>query len=392
MRIPLPDTNFCKNLQCRLVQGPLPRDPGRVRCIVVQDEAGGDGPSQGSQAFASAVRVLVGSGEYLGSSPERQFAGRCVIEERDGLEPARPGRGSHEGGVRRRAGPLQLQRRLVAAVGRVQPGRRGVRRGGRRRGGRQRRDLADQRVPPVAMRLVGRPQRERTARTRPSPRCASPAARRRRPRRAPPPASSAGRPARWSCGGTGLRRRERREVLGRRRRHRREQLGEGAAVGPAGGVDEARLELASRSIGSPRSRRTSRRVAARCASPPSSPSRTSTWDRWACRRGATVGRSCLNRREAWSTATAAPSRASTSSTSASSGVCSGSWATDGEEDGDSDASFPPTSSPVSQPAASSVAAIPPSAPVSAVRRRTSGRSGSTARPYPGCSTERECRE
>ena len=342
-----------------------------------QDEAGGDGPSQGSQAFASAVRVLVGSGEYLGSSPERQSADRCVIEELDRLEPARPAVAPTRAAYVDAQARSSVQRRPVAAVGRVQPGRRVVRRRRPASGGRQRRDLAGQRVPAGRGAPRTPPAARRTARARAVCEVRDPAARRRRPRRARPRASSAARRARSSAPAPAAAGAS--PGAGSRRGHRRQQPGEGAALGPAGGV--ARRAWSCAFARSDRTRCAADGSAGRGAGglATRSPSRTSVGAVGVQQRERPSG-GALDRRAA-EHGDGGAELASTSSTRASSGVA--------RVPGRPTARRRRRGRVVLPEVVAGVAAgredrrgDPAEAP-SAVRRRTSGRSGSTARPYPG---------
>ena len=144
-------------------------------------------------AQASAVRVLVGSGEHLGSSPEDELADRCVGQ---GFRPpsaaALPTLLATSAGVGRRAAALQLR-----APRRPPP------RGGRQpRGQRRTTRAAATGVAPRS--VIARPSRSRrarcvgvgrpttaanSARAAPTGRSGRPARRRRRPRRAPRAAS-----------------------------------------------------------------------------------------------------------------------------------------------------------------------------------------------------------
>ena len=99
------------------------RPEGRSCIFVVRTNQVGNRPSQGPMS-ASAVRVLVDSGEYLGSSPERQLAGRCVVQQVDRLAATRIRGRADQRGVGRGAGALQLERRPGPLVGGVQPLRR----------------------------------------------------------------------------------------------------------------------------------------------------------------------------------------------------------------------------------------------------------------------------
>ena len=183
--------------------------------------------------------------------------------------------------------------------------------------GVQRGDLADQQVAALAVRVVGRPQRVVELGLGRPARSGSRAGRRRRPPRARPRAWSAARRPRSRRD----LRRQHAEVLGDRGGHRGEQPGQGAALGPAGGVDERGLQL----LLAPADRRAGRRPASgagpggrRRAGRPRAPRRAGgAPGRAGPAAGAARGPS--GRRSA--TASAAVSVAGTSSTSASSGVC-----------------------------------------------------------------------
>ena len=164
---------------------------------------------RGCPERSSAVRVLVGSGEHLGSSPERavQAAALAVVS---GVAPrASTGRlrvsASPPSGGRRRRARHERRRRSARtpprassaawppAAGRGQRGRR-ARRPPRPGSGSAPsvRHLAGQRVAPGPVGLVAVRDRRVERRGPRTATCGRPGSRRRRPRRARPPASSAG--------------------------------------------------------------------------------------------------------------------------------------------------------------------------------------------------------
>ena len=140
-----------------------------------------------------AVRVLVTSGERLGGSPEGEFADRSLYQQVHREPPLRGRAVGHQVRVRRRAGPLDLQRPGGHRVG----GCRGSR-AARTTGSAATGSLAqvgqdrDQLVPPGPVRLVGVGDRGVQRRARRTARSGRPGRRRRRRRRARRPGWSAG--------------------------------------------------------------------------------------------------------------------------------------------------------------------------------------------------------